>query len=90
MATSLTAQVSVWDGSYEEFDASNEKGLSEDNPILIENAAQPRRQALPRSELQLQHDRHQHALKRHLHDEGDTQQRKHLHREGNYKLTIYK
>ena len=40
MATSLTAQVSVWDGSYEEFDASNEKGLTEDNPILIENAAQ--------------------------------------------------
>jgi hypothetical protein len=40
MAASLTAQVSVWDGSYEEFDASNEKGLTEDNPILIENAAQ--------------------------------------------------
>ena len=40
MATSLTAQVSVWDGSYEEFDASNGKGLTEDNPILIENAAQ--------------------------------------------------
>ena len=40
MATSLTAQVSVWDGSYEEFDTSNEKGLTEDNPILIENAAQ--------------------------------------------------
>ena len=40
MAASLTAQVSVWDGSYEEFDASNGKGLTEDNPILIENAAQ--------------------------------------------------
>ncbi len=40
MAASLTAQVSVWDGSYEEFDTSNEKGLTEDNPILIENAAQ--------------------------------------------------
>ena len=40
MASSLTAQVSVWDGSYEEFDTSNEKGLTEDNPILIENAAQ--------------------------------------------------
>ena len=40
MATSLTAQVSVWDGSYEEFDTFNEKGLTEDNPILIENAAQ--------------------------------------------------
>ncbi|MBO5848858.1 MAG: T9SS type A sorting domain-containing protein [Bacteroidales bacterium] len=40
MVTSLTAQVSVWDGSYEEFDTSNEKGLTEDNPILIENAAQ--------------------------------------------------
>ena len=40
MATSLTAQVSVWDGSYEEFDTSNNKGLTEDNPILIENAEQ--------------------------------------------------
>ena len=40
MTASLTAQVSVWDGSYEEFDTSNEKGLTEDNPILIENAAQ--------------------------------------------------
>ncbi|MBQ3595990.1 MAG: T9SS type A sorting domain-containing protein [Bacteroidales bacterium] len=40
MASSLTAQVSVWDGSYEEFDTSNEKGLTEDNPFLIENAAQ--------------------------------------------------
>lgn len=40
MTVSLTAQVSVWDGSYEEFDTSNEKGLTEDNPILIENAAQ--------------------------------------------------
>ena len=40
MTASLTAQVSVWDGSYEEFDASNGKGLTEDNPILIENAAQ--------------------------------------------------
>ena len=40
MATSLTAQVSVWDGSYEEFDASNGKGLTEDDPILIESAAQ--------------------------------------------------
>ncbi len=40
MAASLTAQVSVWDGSYEELDISNGKGETEDNPILIENAAQ--------------------------------------------------